>query len=150
MKSLIRLTYKLGYPLAKCWWFIRRPRTKGVRCIITHGDNVLLIRHTYGSNHWTVPGGGIKPGESPYEAVLREVQEEVGLQVPTATPLEQIYNTDEWKRDTTHFFTATTNQTEVHIDHTEIGEAQWFSLHKLPENTPQILLRFLQAAAEKQ
>lgn len=30
---------------------------------------------------WVLPGGGIDPGESPEEAVIREVEEESGIQV---------------------------------------------------------------------
>lgn len=31
------------------------------------------------SGHWSFPGGKIEPGETPFEAVLREVHEEVGI-----------------------------------------------------------------------
>ena len=30
---------------------------------------------------WCFPGGGIEPGETPAEAIVREMQEEVGLHV---------------------------------------------------------------------
>jgi len=40
---------------------------------------------------WLIPGGGIEPGESTHQAMLREVQEETGLVIPeeaTITALE--------------------------------------------------------------
>jgi 8-oxo-dGTP diphosphatase len=43
---------------------------------------ILLARLTYPeikAGHWTLPGGGIDFGESPTEAVLRELTEETGL-----------------------------------------------------------------------
>ena len=41
---------------------------------------LLCIHHpTFG--RWMFPGGRIEPGEAPHEAVLREVVEEVGLDV---------------------------------------------------------------------
>ncbi|MBA3687285.1 MAG: NUDIX domain-containing protein [Chloroflexi bacterium] len=45
-------------------------------------DRILLTRLTYPeikAGHWTLPGGGIDFGESPAEAVLRELTEETGL-----------------------------------------------------------------------
>jgi len=67
--------YKIGYPIAKIYWFFRRPTTAGVRCIITCGNQILLIKHTYGSSLLTTVGGGVKPGESLEQAVVREISE---------------------------------------------------------------------------
>ena len=58
MKFLLARLYRYGYPLAVAWWFITRPTTEGVRCIIKDGNRVLLIRHTYGRKDYTVPSGG--------------------------------------------------------------------------------------------
>ncbi len=41
---------------------------------------VLLARHVH-SGHWGTPGGGVDPGESPKDAAIRELLEEVGLRV---------------------------------------------------------------------
>jgi len=55
----------------------------GVGAIIFRGDRVLLVQRgkepSYGK--WSVPGGLVEIGESLREAVVREVQEEVGLTV---------------------------------------------------------------------
>lgn len=46
------------------------------------GDEVLLMHRKQEPNVglWVAPGGKIEPGESPYEAALREFAEETGLQ----------------------------------------------------------------------
>ena len=50
--------------------------------LITRDDEVLLTRmsaRTRIPGRWTLPGGGIDHGESPQQAVVREVHEETGL-----------------------------------------------------------------------
>ncbi len=39
---------------------------------------LLMIRRT-DNNYWSIPGGGVEPGESVREAAIREVAEETGL-----------------------------------------------------------------------
>jgi len=39
---------------------------------------VLLVRHSYGSGRWMLPGGGVARREDPLAAALRELHEEVG------------------------------------------------------------------------
>jgi ADP-ribose pyrophosphatase YjhB (NUDIX family) len=41
----------------------------------------LLIREGYGAERYGLPGGVIEPGETPREATIREVREELGLTV---------------------------------------------------------------------
>ncbi|MBI5448051.1 MAG: 8-oxo-dGTP diphosphatase MutT [Gammaproteobacteria bacterium] len=49
--------------------------------------------HVPFSGVWEFPGGKIEPGESAYEALVRELQEEVGIQVHAARPLLQFEHT---------------------------------------------------------
>lgn len=50
--------------------------------LVVVDDEVLLTRLsdvTSAPGHWTLPGGGIDPGEHPRDAVIRELHEEAGL-----------------------------------------------------------------------
>jgi 8-oxo-dGTP diphosphatase len=49
-----------------------------------------------GQEYWTLPGGGIEPGESPEDAVAREVAEEVGLVVRSARYLYDVPHPSGW------------------------------------------------------
>jgi ADP-ribose pyrophosphatase YjhB (NUDIX family) len=52
-------------------------------CIRDEQGRILLLRRSDGL--WSVPGGGLEPGERLDQAVVREVREETGLEVePTA------------------------------------------------------------------
>jgi len=46
--------------------------------IILHSRHVLLVK-ARDKNNWQLPGGRLEPGETPAQAVIREVREETGL-----------------------------------------------------------------------
>jgi 8-oxo-dGTP diphosphatase len=47
--------------------------------VITDRDRILLAHwNENGRSGWTLPGGGIDPGEDPVDAVVREIAEETG------------------------------------------------------------------------
>lgn len=41
---------------------------------------LLIVRPNY-KDHWTIPGGVVDDGESPRQACIREVKEEIGLDI---------------------------------------------------------------------
>jgi ADP-ribose pyrophosphatase YjhB (NUDIX family) len=45
------------------------------------GDRVMLVRPTYKPD-MDIPGGFVEPGETPYQACVREVREELGIRPP--------------------------------------------------------------------
>ncbi len=57
---------------------------KGVVGVIPRDGQLLVIRraeHIRAGGWWCFPGGAIEPGESVEQALVREIQEEVGIDV---------------------------------------------------------------------
>ena len=56
-------------------------RTVGAFAIILDDASRILLCHRTDRDMWNLPGGRVEAHESPWDAVLREVAEEVGLLV---------------------------------------------------------------------
>ncbi len=63
-------------------YYKNRPqKMMGSCCIFFNEKNeVLLVKPTY-KDYWALPGGGVELNESPMSACIREVKEEVGLNI---------------------------------------------------------------------
>jgi ADP-ribose pyrophosphatase YjhB (NUDIX family) len=131
-----RRVFRVGYLALQGWWLVRRPHTAGVKVVVRRGDDVLLVRHTYGRrSEWDLPGGFINDGEVPQDAVLRELCEEVGLQATRPVALGTILQRSSGRRDTLHGFAADVDGAPLVIDDGEISQARWFARDALPEQT---------------
>ena len=84
MKTLLAKLWKALH-LPKGWQllimrFFQDQFLVGVTGIIFNDKNeILLFKHTYRSHAWSLPGGYLKSGEHPREALEREIKEESGL-----------------------------------------------------------------------
>jgi 8-oxo-dGTP pyrophosphatase MutT (NUDIX family) len=72
--------------------YIRRLRSKigndllllpSVAAVIRDTENRVLFQEKAPGEGWSLPAGAIEPGESPEQAICREVREETGLLVET-------------------------------------------------------------------
>ena len=53
---------------------------RAVRAIVVKDGKLLVMhRNKFGQEYYTLIGGGIDPGETPEQALVREVQEESGI-----------------------------------------------------------------------
>jgi ADP-ribose pyrophosphatase YjhB (NUDIX family) len=124
------------YPWLKLYWFLVRPKTCGVQCVMQHGGAMLLVRNTYGRQHWTFPGGSIARGETTEAAIRREVLEEVGLHLERLQYLGAFEATIDYKRDHVTVFAGIALDRQVTLDPAEILEAHWFQPQELPPLAP--------------
>lgn len=127
MKVRARLL-ALAFPLMRLWWRLRGPG-RAVRVAVRHGADVLLVRHSYGPRAWGIPGGGIKCGEDPLLAGVRETAEETGLALDRVASVAgnpvRIGQSELW------VYVAETRSREVRIDGVEIAEARWVAVDAL-------------------
>jgi ADP-ribose pyrophosphatase YjhB (NUDIX family) len=60
----------------------KKQRVAAYGVCINDDDEILLARWLGPNGHaWILPGGGIDHGEHPYDAVIREFEEETGFEV---------------------------------------------------------------------
>ena len=112
--------------------------------VIVDGPRILLAHgNESGRSGWTLPGGGIEPGEDPLDAVVREIAEETGFEaraeallgidskivpaearfVPDAGPLHALR--------IVYRATVTGGSLKNELDGTT-DEAAWFALTSIP------------------
>ncbi|WP_435335117.1 8-oxo-dGTP diphosphatase [Haloarchaeobius sp. TZWWS8] len=102
-------------------------------CFICDGDEVLLIekKRGLGAGLYNGPGGKVEPGETPREAVIREVREEVRLEVDDLTRLGELlfYFGDE------PLFRCHAYRTESYAgtpEETAEADPKWFRVAEVP------------------
>ncbi len=66
-------------------------RSRSVAIVIRDGKILMERVFYFGREFYTVPGGGIEEGETPEQAVLRELKEECGLDGTIVRPLAMQY-----------------------------------------------------------
>ena len=93
MKTLLAKIWKaLHLPKNVQLFFMRMFQTRflvGVTGIIFNDkEEILLFKHTYRQHAWSLPGGYMKSGEHPKEAIEREIKEESHLVVSADEILE--------------------------------------------------------------
>lgn len=74
------------------------PRVAAGALFVDHENRVLMVHPTYKA-YWDIPGGYVESTESPLDACVREVQEELGLQVEVHTLLAVDWTPDAGEGD---------------------------------------------------
>ncbi len=86
MKSILAKIWKLlslpkGMQLFLMRFFQNQFLVGATGIIFNKKGEILLFKHTYRQHSWSLPGGYLKAGEHPTEALEREIEEESGLVV---------------------------------------------------------------------
>ena len=103
-------------------------KEKSCGCIIIKENKVLLILEKNG-NFWGFPKGHMEEGENEIQTALREVKEEVGLDVEIDQ--NQRYTLNYVVKDeidkTTVLYIATPKNGKIEMQESEIADVKWCS-----------------------
>lgn len=108
---------------------VARPRSAAGVLFFDEADRVLLVKPTY-KEGWEIPGGYLRPGESPGNAAAREVREELGVVAPVGRLLVVDWAPNPGEGDKLLFVFdggVLPASTTVVVDGVEIGEHGYFS-----------------------
>lgn len=131
---LMRWLYRVA------WWGLQlravvwQRRSDGVKCALTHGGEVLMVRHTYGRRDtWYLPGGGVRRAEPPLQAAAREMEEELGLSGLEWREVGRFETRlDRLAVRLTFAHAELPDRAEVHANPVEISQTGWFAAEALP------------------
>lgn len=130
-------TFKILRAPIKWYWKRFNIKTQGVRVMIVNDNSLVLVRHWYNSL-WVMPGGGIKRYETPEQAAIREIKEELGFDVGQLDyKLGTYANTKEGKNDTVHCFVVALDERPILRKkfNLEVSDVVWTPFDQLPQGT---------------
>jgi 8-oxo-dGTP diphosphatase len=67
--------------------------------VVIQNNKVLITKRPENKKHpgcWEFPGGKVHPGEDPQDALVREMQEELGVQVVVERIFDAVYYCYDW------------------------------------------------------
>ena len=126
-----RMAYRAAYQAMRVYWRLARPVTRGALVAIWNNGEILLVKNSY-VNYYCVPGGYLKAAETPVEAAVRELAEEVSIQVPPESLKLGLEETHTWegKTDMVSIFDLDVKERPVfRVDNREVIDAEFFSPH---------------------
>jgi ADP-ribose pyrophosphatase YjhB (NUDIX family) len=134
---VLRAAYRAGYLVLRPWWFVTRPRTRGMKAVVRCGEDVLLVRHTYARrDQWDIPGGFVRPGEEVGSALARELAEELGVTPVRITPIADLPSRFDHKRERLFVFAVDVERdAELTPSVAEIAAVRWARHDALPRDS---------------
>jgi len=128
IKLILKIIIKYFYPSLKHLPFFFRLGNNSVKVIIFFKNKILLINNTYRKG-WTFPGGRVKINESCEQAAIREVCEEVSIDI-NKLKNHGSFIFDGHKNNKTTVFTCKVKTSNIKIDNLEVEKAIWIDINK--------------------
>jgi 8-oxo-dGTP diphosphatase len=114
-------------------WNVWRPVERATLMLVICGGRILLIhkKRGLGAGKFNGPGGRIEPGETPYEAAMREVEEELGI-IPSGVRLAGELQFQFVDGHGIHGYVFVASQFQGEPRETDEAVPFWFSLDAIP------------------
>ncbi len=140
-----KLAHSAASPLLRVYMKGKR-RVRAL--IVNERDEVLLVRSWFGHQRWSLPGGGIRSGEEPVVAAVRETFEETGVTIDErkCRRLGEFANGDSNAPFTVDCWATSIEKQPAHIaarHRLEMLDVAWFSLKHLPSRRSKTVDRAL-------
>ena len=120
--------------------------TLGAFAVIFDASERVLLCHRTDRDLWNLPGGRVGAGEAPWDAVVREVREEVGLEVRVESLLG-VYVVE--SRDDVVFNFLCVPVGGMLMTSDEAHEVAWFEKESIPANTSSRQIERIRDAFER-
>ena len=101
--------------------------------IITHNGRVFATQRGYGEfkDGWEFPGGKMEPGETPQQALVREIQEELDTEIEVGESVETVEYDYPGFHLTMHCFLCTIRSGDLVLKEHEA--ARWLTREELDD-----------------
>ncbi|MBV9388778.1 MAG: NAD(+) diphosphatase [Chroococcidiopsidaceae cyanobacterium CP_BM_ER_R8_30] len=127
----VQVSGKRAKKCPKCG-LVNYPRlSPAVIVLVERGSEILLARaHHFPKNLYSTLAGFVEPGESLEDAIVREIYEEVRIEIKDI----KYFGSQPWPYPNSLMlgFTATYANGKIQIDPDEIADAAWFTKENLP------------------